>query len=97
VTESNSPVIRINEISGLQQTPEKTIKDCDIKCVEALNYILKKWNLEAILPIKLVHKEKATAGVHYMVYEAPNIVTTQMNFCNIFITIRKTLKPDTEF
>jgi hypothetical protein len=74
VTESNSPVIRINEISGLQQTPEKTIKDCDIKCVEALNYILRKWNLEAILPIKLVHKEKVAHGDLYMMYEAPNTI-----------------------
>jgi hypothetical protein len=74
VTESNSPVTRIKEISGLPQTPEKTIKQCDIKCVEALNYILKKWNLDAILPIKLVHKEKVTAGAHYMMYEAPNTV-----------------------
>jgi hypothetical protein len=74
VSESNSPVIRIKEISGLAERPEKTIKDCDIKCVEALNYILRKRNLEAILPIKLVHKEKAAHGALYMMYEAPNTI-----------------------
>jgi hypothetical protein len=73
VTESNNPVIR-REITGLPKTPEKTIKKCDIKCVEALNYILKKWNLEAILPIKLVHKEKIAHGALYMMYEAPNTI-----------------------
>ena len=50
------------------------IKECDIKCVEALNYILKKWNLDAILPIKLVHKEKVAHGDLYMTYEAPNTI-----------------------
>jgi hypothetical protein len=55
VSDSNNLVIRIREMSGLPQTPEKTIKDCDIKCVEALNYILKKWNLD--LPIKLVQRQ----------------------------------------
>ena len=73
MTESNSPVIR-REITGLPQTPEKTIKDCDIKCVEALNYFLRKWNLEAILPIKLVHREKVAHGALYMMYEAPNAI-----------------------
>jgi hypothetical protein len=73
VTESNSPVIR-REITGLPQTPEKTIKDCDIKCVEALNYFLRKWNLEDILPIKLVHREKVAHGALYMMYEAPNAI-----------------------
>jgi hypothetical protein len=65
VTESNSPV---------QQTPEKMSKDCDTKCVEALNYILRKRNFEAILPIKLVHKEKVDHGDLYMMYEAPNTI-----------------------
>lgn len=69
--ESNRPVIR-KEITDLPKTPEKTIKQCDIKCVEALNHILKKWNLEAILPIKLVHKEKVADGALYMMYEAPS-------------------------
>ena len=61
-------------MSGLLQMPEKTIKDCDIKCVEALNYILRKRNLEAILPIKLVHREKVAHGALYMTYESPNTI-----------------------
>ena len=65
MTESNNPIVRIRE-GG--------IKECDIKCVEALNYILRKWNLEAILPIKLVHKEKIAHGALYMMYEAPNTI-----------------------
>jgi hypothetical protein len=73
VSESNNPKIR-REITGLQQTPEKTIKECDIKCVEALNYILRKRNLEAILPIKLVHKEKVAHRALYMMYKAPNTI-----------------------
>ena len=74
MTESNNPIVRIKEMSGLLQMPEKTIKDCDIKCVEALNYILRKWNLEAILPIKLVHKEKIAHGAIYMMYKAANTI-----------------------
>jgi hypothetical protein len=74
VTEPNSPVTRIREITSLPKTPEKTIKECDIKCVEALNYILRKRNLEAIVPIKLVHKENVAHGDLYMMYEAPNTV-----------------------
>ena len=50
------------------------MKLCDIKCVEALNYILKKWNLDSTLSIKLVHKEKVADGDHYMMYEAPNTI-----------------------
>jgi hypothetical protein len=73
VTESNCPMIR-KEISGLPQTPEKTIKECDIKCVEALNYILQRWNLDAILPINLVHRDKVTDGAQHMMYEAPNTI-----------------------
>jgi hypothetical protein len=74
VGDSNNPIIRIREISGLPQTLEKTIKECDIKCVEALNYILQRWNLDAILPINLVHRDKVTDGPHYMMYEVPNTV-----------------------
>jgi hypothetical protein len=74
MTESNSPVIRIREITGLAKTPEKSIKNCDFKCVEALNHILKKSNLEAILLIKLVHKEKVADSALYIMYEAPNTV-----------------------
>jgi hypothetical protein len=36
VTGTNSPIVRIREISGVPQTPEKTIKKCDLKFVEAL-------------------------------------------------------------
>jgi hypothetical protein len=98
VTESNNPVIR-REITGLPKTPENTIKECDIKCVEALNYFLRKWNLEAILPTKLVHKEKVTDGAHYMMYEAPNtIIIDDLNeFVRYLITIRKTFQPDKKF
>jgi hypothetical protein len=74
MTESNNPVIRIKKMSGIPQTPEKTIKEYDIKCVEVLNYILRKCNLYAILPIKLVHRENVTDGAHYMMYEAPNTI-----------------------
>ncbi|HET7146944.1 MAG TPA: hypothetical protein VFI73_00450 [Candidatus Nitrosopolaris sp.] len=59
MTEPNNPVIRIREIPGLQQTQEKTIKEYD-----ALNYILKRWNL-AILPRELVYKEKVVHGYNH--------------------------------
>ena len=74
---------------------EKTIKECDKKCVEALNYILRKWNLGTIVPIKLVHLENVTDGAQYMMYEAPNTVI--IDDSNEFTTIRKTFKPDTKF
>ena len=38
-------------------SPETT-EGCDTKTVKALNYLLKKWNMDYIpLPIKLVHSD----------------------------------------
>ena len=53
---------------------EETIKECDNKCIESINFILKKWKMDSILPINLVHSDQVTKWESCMIYEPPSTI-----------------------
>lgn len=73
MSESNNPTIESRKVSSVLHRTQEMI-EVDTKSVEAVDHMLRIWEISHIAPIKLVHNDMETIYEVPVRYEPPNTV-----------------------
>lgn len=57
---------------NISNPSQETNWECDRKCLECIEHILRKWKMDFVLPVRLIHSNQVSSLGLDMRYEPPN-------------------------